>query len=180
MVSVTEVLAKYQDFSMVNPERLGLAKRRGQAVHAYCRAYAQGLWVPVGGELEGYCKSFRDWFDRYVAEVYLTEKELIDPVLGFCGHPDLLCRLHGDDCVTIVDYKTPIALAPTWAAQCAAYLSLAQQDPHIAILKPKRCGSLRLKPDGKRALFKEYTESARDLLAFHAALTAHKYFMKGE
>lgn len=174
--SVTEVLGKYSDFSNVPPERLEAACERGKAVHAYCASYALGVWSPKIEGAEGYCNSFLSWFNEYVEEVLLVEEELVDEVLGFVGHPDLVVRLRGDVLATVPDLKTPITLNPIWAAQIAAYL-------HLALIRfPKkvgRGGSLRLDPKGRPAKFKDYNDTGRDLQAFLSALYAHKYFTKG-
>lgn len=178
-VSVTQVLAKYQDFSRVSEDRLALACERGTAVHNFCAAHAQGLWIPKPREYAGYCESFQRWFDAYVDEVLLVEERLIDETLGFLGHPDLVARLKHDKHPTVIDYKTPVALNPIWAAQVAAYKHLTKiRLPELRW--PDRCASLRLDPDGRLAKFKDYADSARDLQAFLNALTAHKYFLGGD
>lgn len=170
--SVTEVLGKYTDFSTIRPEVLEAACERGTAVHAYCAAYAHNLWVPADG-LEGYCQSFRNWFDSTVEKVILVEHELIDETYGYIGHLDLLAVLKGDKVPAVIDYKSPSVKGKTWGAQGAAYLNLAKKH------KPRRFGSLRLKKDGGHAIFDSYQDSARDLQAFLAALTAHRYFIRG-
>jgi hypothetical protein len=176
--SVTQVLGLYQDFSKIPPERLELACERGKDVHAYCAAYAKGFWSPIPESGPGYCQSFREWFDEYVKEVYLVEKRITDKTLGFTGQLDLVARLKHDMWTTTIDYKTPLALQPVWAAQLSAYNHLVK----IELSKPQwpsRCGSLRLDPKGKSAKFKEYSDSRRDFMAFQNALYAYKYFIGG-
>lgn len=178
--SVTEILGKYQDFSMIPPERLALACDRGKAVHAYCAAYAAGIWIPRPKGSEGYCESYVTWFNEYVEEVFLIEEELVDKTFGFVGHPDLIARLKGDKAATVVDLKTPVALLRIWAVQLASYLHLAKTKLPLPLTKAfvSGCGSLRLDPRGKPAKFKHYTDSAQDFQAFLNALTAHKFFIK--
>ena len=165
--SVTEVLSKYQDFSQIPPERLEAACERGSAVHAFCAAYANGLWTPKPLEAEGYCQSFTKWFDKYVQDTFTVEQEFIDDTYGFVGHSDWTGLLIGDEWPIVIDWKTPITLQPVWEAQIAAYMHLANC---------KRGASLRLSPNGKMPRFKEYTENKRAFQAFLNALTAHKYF----
>jgi hypothetical protein len=165
--SVTEVLSKYQDFSSVPEDRLAFACERGTAVHKWCAAYARGLWIPVPETGPGYCKSFQQWFDEYVEQVIFVEREMICNIYGFMGHPDLGCIMKGDNDISVVDLKTPIAVQQIWRAQLAAYLHLS---------KTRRAFSLRLRPDGSKPLLNEYTDTKRDFQAFLAALTAHKYF----
>ena len=166
--SVTTVLGKYQDFSSVPEDRLALAIDRGKAVHAYCAAYALGLWAPEPKEHAGYCLSFRRWFDMMVVEVHSVEQQFIDEVLGFTGTPDFTGILKGDTDTAVVDWKTPVTLNPVWDAQTAAYQHLT---------KAKRRGSLRLDPDGKEAKFKAYSNDNQAFQAFLNALVAHKYFI---
>jgi len=172
--SVTEILAKYCDFSVVRPEVLEAACNRGSWVHAYCAAYAQNLWMSAPDGLEGYCQSFKNWFDAMVVKVILVEHELVDKVYGYVGHLDLLALLKGDKQPSVVDYKTPLTKGATWGGQGAAYLNLAKK------YKPWRFGSLRLKADGGPAIFDPYQETKRDFQAFVNALYAHRYFLGKE
>lgn len=173
--SVTRVLGVFADFSRIPPHVLNHAAARGTKVHAACSAIAKGLWCPPQEpEVQPYVDSFRRWFDRYVESVSAVEVELVDEKLGFCGHPDLICRIKGDkwDELTVVDLKTPATKNRLWSAQLAAYRHLAETE----IDPPKRTASLRLRKDGSRALFDEYEDQARDLAAFLSALNAVRWF----
>jgi len=177
--SVTQVLSVYADFSMVPAATLEHAAARGTAVHRACAAIAQGLWVPnLSDEAMPYVASFKQWWPL-VQEVYAVEEELVDPVYGYVGHPDLIVRLTGEDFARVVDLKTPVAKSPLWAAQIAAYINLARQviPPGMEI---KRSGTLRLSPQGKVPKYDEYTESATDFHAFICVLTAYKFFTSGK
>jgi len=106
----------------------------------------------------------------------ITEIELIDGELGFAGHPDLICTIKGDTKSTLVDLKTPLAESPIWKPQLAAYRHLALRAGYDI----GRVGSLRLKPDGGRAIFTEYTDEKADFAAFLNALMIAKYFKGGK
>lgn len=173
--SVTQVLGVYADFTGVKPEVLAHAAARGTAVHAACHAHITGLWVPpLDDEVQPYFDSFRRWADAMVTAVHAAERRMVDDVNGYTGQPDLSCTLRGDSIseITVVDYKTPSTKSRLWAAQLAAYGNLCA----VTIGEPKRLASLRLKRDGGRAIFDEYTRSHQDLAAFLAALTAYKWF----
>lgn len=175
LYSVTEVLSPFADFSRVNPTTLENAAARGSRVHSICAAIAQDLWVPeIPDECAGYIESFRGWFE-YVDEVVGVEVELKDLDLGFVGHLDLMLKLRGDFDLSITDLKTPVTKHPLWKAQLAAYKHLAEK----AGYKIKRVFSLRLSPEGKAPKVEEYLDSAQDLRAFLAALTAYRYFKGG-
>jgi hypothetical protein len=148
MISVTTALKVWSDFSMIRPEVLAYAAARGTAVHAACAAYALGLFVPVlPDDQQGFFTSFKDWFTKYVAEVYFVEQELTDKTLGFYGHPDIGCRLV-DGQKLVIDYKTPAVWQDTWKAQCAAYKHLADIKGPV---KYDGCAVNQLRKDGSTA-----------------------------
>lgn len=170
--SVTSILQPWADFSGIAPDVLENAARRGTAVHRICGCITQGLWFPeIPEDCTGFVESFRSWFP-VVEEVVLSEGELADTALGYCGHPDLICRIRGDRTLALIDFKTPASKNPLWRAQLAAYKRLAVVNGY----EVARVGSLRLKKDGGRPIFDEYTDSATDLAGFVAALNAHRYF----
>ncbi len=170
--SVTEVLSPWADWSKIPPKVLAHAAARGTRVHAACAAIAMGLWPVVDEETEGYVDSFRNWFGAAVAEVVLCEAELVEKAMGYCGHPDLIVRIHGDEGLTVADLKTPATKNPLWGPQVAAYRHLAT----VHGFKVERCMSVRLKKDGSRAIVDEYTPSQQDWAKFVCALNAWKAF----
>lgn len=170
--SVTRIIGPWADFSGIRPEVLAHASARGTKVHAACAALCLGLWVPaVEEEVAPFVWSFHKWFP-VVEEVVAVEVELIDQALGFCGHPDLICRFRGDRGLSLIDFKTPASKSPLWRAQLSAYKHLSVRAGYAV----RRVGSLRLKRDGGMPIFDEYQDSATDLAGFLAALNAHKYF----
>ena len=178
MIRVTEALKPFTDFSMIRPDVLDYASERGTVIHKACANYANGIYVIQNHwppDYAGYFNSFTEWFDKYVDEVVATEIELKDDTYGYVGHPDLLCIIIGDTKVTLVDLKTPVAELRTWKPQCAGYRYLAIKKYDIG-----RVGSLRLKPDGGRAIFTEYTDERADFAAFLNALMIAKYFNGGK
>jgi hypothetical protein len=173
--SVTTILSKYLNFSVVPSEVLEAAAARGTEVHDYCANYALGIWsltLPLC--LEGYGLSFRRWFDEYVVEVLLVEQTLSDPVIGYKGKIDLIAKLKGDFHPSVIDYKTPITAGPTWDAQVAAYIHLANHNS----IPAERGGDLKLKKDGSPAKYVPCENAVRAFTGFHHALNAHRYFDK--
>lgn len=171
--SVTQVLSVYQDFSNVPPATLDYATERGIAVHRACAAIALGLWNPrrISSDCKGYIKSFRHWFDDYVAEVLLVEQSLTDETFGYTGTPDLIARM-GNLQVAVIDLKTPLAWQPVWSGQMAAYLRLAQVNGYSA----NKAFTLQLHPDGKMPKATYLDDEANALAAFLGALQGYKYF----
>ena len=172
--SVTRILKPYANFGMVRPDVLEHAANRGKRVHESCHAYAAGMFMrKLDAEVEPYFQSFKLWFDSTVEEVIGTELELKSS-LGFCGHPDLVAILKGDQTATVVDYKTPLSESKTWRPQLAAYHRLVNESG----INAKRCLSVRLRKNGGPALVTEYETDAEDWAAFLNALYAWNYFNK--
>lgn len=175
--TVTEVLSPWSDFSKIRPDVLELAAERGSMVHRACGAMAKGVWAPqVPLEYAGYVESFRGWLYQYVEDVLLVEPKLVHPVYGYCGHPDLIVRMKGDDVYSLPDLKTPAVTYKTWRPQMAGYKELSESNGYPI----GRVFSVRLKKDGKPPIIDEYTGSlAGDFAIFLSCLQAWKYF-KGE
>lgn len=175
--SVTKVLSPWSDFSMIPPDVLAMASERGSMVHRACGAMAKGVWAPqVPQEYAGYVESFSIWFRQAVVEALLVEPELVHPVYGYCGHPDLIVRIKGDNAYSLLDLKTPAVAYKSWRVQLAAYRELANaNDCPIG-----RVFSVRLKKDGKLPIVNEFTGSTSgDFSIFLSCLQAWKFF-RGE
>ncbi|KKL98766.1 hypothetical protein LCGC14_1821120 [marine sediment metagenome] len=70
IISVTQALSPFSDFSGIDPEVLQHAAERGSRVHRACAAYALGFpALGLHDEDEGYFESFKGWFDEYVSDV---------------------------------------------------------------------------------------------------------------
>lgn len=174
--SVTRILSPWADFSRVPDDVLAHAAERGTLVHRACACHLTGVWSPpVTPEIAGYVLSFEQWAP-VVADVTLVEDALVDEGAGYQGHPDLICRLQGDDCLTLVDFKTPLSRAKAWRPQLAAYQALAQKRG----LDVRRLMSVRLKKNAGRPIVNESTATAaHDLAVFRNALACWKYFNGG-
>jgi len=169
--SVTQILSPYTDFSMVPEHILSRATERGQKIHAICAAILQGLWVPrIEPELAGYIASFQAWKEQFIEEVIFVEHELVDPVYGFIGHPDMIVRAYKE--IILVDLKTPVVLQKAWQLQLSAYLHLARKNGH----KPNKAGSLRLTPNGAIPKMQWYLDNANDFNIFLGLLNGFRYF----
>lgn len=174
--SVTRILSPWSDFSRVPDDVLAQAAERGTLVHRACACRLTGVWSPpVTPEIAGYIASFELWAP-IVADVVLCEDELIDESEGYQGHPDLICRLQGDNVLSVIDFKTPLARAKAWRPQLAAYQSLAKKRG----LDVRRLLSVRLKKNAGRPIVNESTATAaHDFAVFRNALACWKYFNGG-
>ncbi len=166
--SVTTVLSPWSDFTKVPPDVLTRAAERGTRVHLACSNYVSGFMVPnMTADEQPYFNSFKRWFDATVDETISVEQEYRCDIHKFIGHPDIVCVLKGDSRICVVDLKTPRTTSPSWRLQLAAYAWLT---------KAHRCFSLRLSPEGKRALVDEATDWGHDLNFFCNALAVWRYY----
>jgi hypothetical protein len=172
--STTTVLGAYSGFDAVRPDRLELACARGTAVHTACLAHAgNSFFFDIKPELQGYYDSFVLWFNTMVDTVIEVEPLWEDHKWGYCGSPDLLLILKGEQDISIWDLKTSKSSGKTWCGQLASYRNLALANGYDRI---GRVGSLRLKLDGSMPLADVYEYSDRDFNAFLSALNAYRYF----
>jgi len=171
MLSVTQVLSPFNDFSQVPPDRLAYATQRGTDVHAACAACARNLPVFASNGSAPYFESFRNWFDKYVKRALFVEAEFSDPTCyGIIGHVDLVAELV-DGRVVVVDYKTPVAESRLWKSQLAAYVYLVKP-----VVGPADAMALMLSPEGKNVQAISYKNTASDFANFIAALQCYRAF----
>ena len=177
--SVTQVLGPLADFSRVPPDVLEIACDRGIEVHEFCASYAKGLFVDensISPHCLGFFLSFKNWLDRYVEEVLLVERELVDTVNRYKGHPDLVVRMKGDLHLALADLKTPRVSSRLWRLQLSAYLKLAQKADYDVL----RAFSLRLNPQGKEPILTEYSGTVKqDFNVFLSALNIWRFMNNG-
>ena len=175
--STTQVISPHIDFSMVPPSVMEIATARGSLVHDLCARHAQGEWIPpdlIREDCKGYFDSFLQWFEL-VETVHFVEGELIDEVYQFCGHPDIIVTMKGQQFPRVVDLKTPVSRAKSWRLQIAAYNRLAEVNNfHV-----KQSGALRLSPKGRPPTYDEYANSAEDFNVFLSCLSSWNYFNEG-
>jgi len=178
MISVTQALSPFIDWSGISPERLEHAGQRGTKIHSYIAAYLLGLWLPkMDLECQGYFDSFRYFADARIDQVIAVEREVTCNCYGYIGHLDFVGSLKGEIGVAVLDWKSPIIEGKTWCAQLSAYRHAYECEEGKEIVT--RVGSIMLDPNGKPAKMIDYKESIADFAAFVAALTAVKYFIKG-
>lgn len=168
--SVTQIIGPYIDKIWFKPED----SARGTAVHGAMKSYALGAWAaPLKPDHRGYFDSGRRWFDLMVESVKLVEVRMVDAALGYCGQPDLICRLRGDDAYALVDWKTGVAKANWHPLQVTAYRMLASVDKGI---NTGRGMVVRLMADGSMAQMDEYKFESRYQNVFIGLLNSWRFF----
>jgi hypothetical protein len=152
--SVTKILelAGLVDLSMIPPDALEHARRRGHEVHEWLELLDQGF---IGSDYEP-----DDWIRGYV-EAYVRFKEdsgfapeLIEqivknPLYRYVGTLDRTGKLYGRR--VLVDLKAVAQVRPETALQTMGY-AMCLEEPHERF-------SLQLRPDGSYRLHR-YTNRA--------------------
>jgi len=185
MPSVTQVLKPFSGYENIPRDILEQAGIRGTRRHAASSSIA--LRVPIlhkNPDDAGYIRSFSEWFSRYVVRPILVSQRLFDPALNFSGEPDFILELVpgmipelGDGDLVVVDLKPEWTQArPPWAAQCAAYLHLAQVNKYPARI----AASLHPDQEGGAARLEWYRNSPRGFAAFLSALSCWNYFFESD
>jgi hypothetical protein len=167
ILSVTQILSPWNDFSRIDPARLEAAKQRGLRLHAAAAAKLTGTFrvLPLLPEDAGYWESLSAWIDDYVTHVFDVE-------------PDLICRC--GNYYWVVDFKTPVAESKTWRLQLAGYVHMVTQNyQHHAVNWSG--AAVQPHPEGKQAKAIPYHDpSGKDFQVFLSALNCYRYFEGGK
>lgn len=107
------------------------ASKRGTYVHAACESVCLGKDWRTNSELPERLKvnakfivdveAFKSWFEESVEEVIGVETCVYRNDWGVAGRHDLLCRLKGQEHLTLVDFKTGSQVRKTHWLQLAVY-----------------------------------------------------------
>lgn len=169
--SPSDVLRPWIDASFFTDE----SRERGSRVHDACANHLLGQYVLIDRQYRGYFDSFKRWCDAEKPEPILVEKRLSCDTYGFCGQPDLVCKIKSKPGIGVPDLKTSVALGKAWPLQVAAYRHLTDQS---LACKATWGSSLRLKSDGSYPLVGFYQRFETDLNMFLSALNLYRHFNK--
>ena len=143
--SVTQVLSRLHDFSMVPRDVLAVACERGTYVHSLCEFHDQNDLDPESiGEYGGYLDAWIQFCADNKAAWSGIEVRGYSERFGFAGTCDRHGTLNGTDYV--LDIKTSIAPHRAWAMQLAAYRQLLAETDMRWMLA--RRATVQLRPDG--------------------------------
>ena len=164
--SVTDIIRPFIDSQWFTED----ARNRGSFVHQAVAAYLNGVWSPPLPDVwQPYVDSAKDWIDRMIDRVLVVEQRFVDADKGFCGKPDLIATIRGDNGPTLIDWKTSASYQKWWPVQIAAYRRLARVNGHPTIrgLSVRLHDSLPIVAEAS---------GARDYDVFVSLLNAYKYF----
>lgn len=169
--SVTTILRRLFDFSMVDPAVLEAKAALGTAVHVACELDdANDLDEgSVHAKVRPYLDGYRLFKLHKCTRVLATEQVIHSPVYGYAGKYDLLNEF--DDALWLIDWKTPLAISRTVGLQTAAYAAALPNDLTQG-RRPKRA-ALQLKDDGTYKLH-EFNDPS-DFPVFAAFAIAHNW-----
>jgi len=173
LCSVTQCFLPYLSWDHITPAVLTNAADRGSRVHQALADEINGEFTVVDADIKGYVAAGRKFLEM-VDETVLVEQRLTSDVHQFTGQVDLVCRIKGDKCLTLVDWKTSATLSKSWPLQLAAYGHLANANAYP--LPPgTRYMAIQLRRNGT-FIVREYTNPAHDFAIFLNVLSAWKYF----
>ena len=169
LISVTEALRPFNDFSRIPADVLERAQNRGSRVHAAIAAHLTGTFLlkPLQPEEMPLYASLRRWCDEMVSEVIEVEPEVKHEGHGYIGHPDAIVILKQGGAKAIPDWKTPQVESLSWPVQISAYCVAADISLGFAV-QPR--------PDGKIAKARRYDFNPQHFNVFLSALNCHRWF----
>ena len=129
LIHVTEIMSPFTDFSMIKPDVLDYASERGIRVHDLIPEKLSGKWIPpqaIADDIQGFIASFETFQNEMILETVFSEKTFISDIYGLTGTLDFGGYLYDrPKDFTVLDWKTPLSLQPTWKGQLSAYNYLA-------------------------------------------------------
>lgn len=171
--SVTQVLKRLYDFSMVDPAVLAAKAHLGKAVHLACELDDIGDLVEesVAPAVAPYLAAYRKFKAEKCSRMVAVEQVVYNAV-GYAGKLDLLADIEADR--WMIDWKTPLSIHPAVALQTAGYAAALPRDlmavPGSGRL---RRAALQLKDDGTYRLH-EFNDPA-DFPTFMSFLNCYRW-----
>lgn len=148
--SVTQILGRCFDFSMVNAEVLAAKAALGTAVHIACELDDADdlLEESVHASVRPYLDAYRLFKQQKRTHVIATEQVVHNRIYGYAGKFDLLTEF--DDGRWLIDWKTPLHISPAVGLQTAAYVAALPGE--LGAGKGIKRAALQLKANGKYQL----------------------------
>ena len=169
--SVTQILRRLFDFSMVDADVLAAKAALGTAVHIACELDdAQDLMEEsVHARVRPYLDAYRLFKTHKRPRVIATEQVIHNALYGFAGKYDLFNEF--DDALWLIDWKTPLSISPAVGLQTAAYAKCLPAE--LTQGRPVKRAALQLKDDATYRLH-EFKDPS-DWPTFCAFATTHNW-----
>lgn len=159
------------------------ARELGTQVHAGCRRINEGgMPDDENPRVQELLISYFSWFRDAVEEVYLVETPVFSHRYRYAGTPDMVCRLRGDTCRTLMDIKTSKSIWEDMELQLAGYELAIREERPTPEYAGMRLIIVRLRKDdpSKPPEIKEYQNDTRAKEAFLYALGLHNFLRPGK
>lgn len=174
---VSDILAPLSQYHKIRKDILKNAADRGTAVHTGIYAYLSDLgeWIDERDDLEGFMKSFLDFWEKYKCPILSIEKRLFWEEKQVTGQFDLIVNRDGKN--ILIDWKTSTSPQKTWKVQGAAYTHLAQLNGY----KIDSCWFVQLNKYGREAYIHEYSDKHKENLdRFIGFIDVYREFFKDQ
>lgn len=165
--SVTSILAPIkEDFSMVKPEVLEMARDRGKAVHRLIELEEKDDldYTSIHDDLMPFMQQWLTFKLETGFELVATEEQFYDSKFGYAGTRDLRGRINGDE--WLIDIKVTSSIPRSVGPQTAGYAKPLGDKVRRAVL--------HMRPDWERAKFSELKDP-RDWSTFLSCLNIWKF-----
>ena len=175
IISVTQALAGFYDWSAVHPDVLALAQDRGTRVHKATELFDHGTldWSTVDEEVAPYLDAWARFREERKFKPLFIERRMYHPIYAYAGTMDRAGLIDSDEVPAVLDIKAVSKLSPVTGPQTAAYRELA--DVQLGF-KAKRRMAVQLLPNG-RYVCEPYRDSL-DLPVFLAQVSTFYWRQK--
>jgi hypothetical protein len=145
------IAARLKELESAPWRDLDQAAVKGTTVHRHAEALAHGETLTLPGDVAGYVKACRAFFDGWSVCPVLTEVAVFSRRNHYGGSPDLIADL-ADGKRWLLDYKTGKSIWGDTGLQLAAYryadFYLDESGSEQPIPEVDECGVIWLRPDG--------------------------------
>lgn len=152
VTTILDAVGLGPDFSVVPPEVLAAAQKRGTAVHEAIEAHAYGYLddAAVDPEIAPYLDAYRKFMAESGHEAIVSEVEVVHPTWQYVGHLDRVGWLLNRRC--LLDWKSGEAFDERAAALQVCAYRMAYNASHPDALVDLT-GVVQLRSDGRYRLF---------------------------
>lgn len=151
----------------------------GTRIHSYVEKLLLGKEFKPDPKCQKEVDLFKEWMDKHIDEVILSEATVYSDELGVAGTMDMLLKLRGHDFLTIGDLKTGKLKTKNLKLQLAAYKNLLLEgklvNPKKIKLPISAAFAISLNKTTKEIKPKEIILTDHDWTAYKGLLTYYQW-----